>query len=246
MARSNAYTSTVAARTRAAQTILENPEMLARYEADGGLKEDLEQIVAAGLKAEAANRGQSLAAGESEGATTQVLLSFENLRQEYSSVMGVAQAVRGDLVRKDAAAPVLANLDQIITNEVPVRIVATKTAAGATKKKARKVESFEAIRAEIHKDAGALLALKDAAEAFARRRVTAQRLTALEEAAAGLSGKVGERAALKGASKSATQAEHDAVKEQKDIWASSYRILAQVGQADARVAELLKQAARAR
>lgn len=246
MARWNAYTATVASRTRLAQSILDNPELLADWEAGGGLKEDLEEIVSTGLAAEAANLGQSITAGEGVGATKSALLMFENLRNDYVKVMNVVQAVRSDLVRGGAGPEVVAGIDQIIKNEVPVRIVATKTAAGTVSKKATRTQSFEAIRAEIQKDAGALRALKEAAAAFERRKVNDERLAALEKAAAALSGKLGEKVTKKGAAKAATAAEHAAVAAQKQAWASSYRLLADLGRADARVALLLKDAARAR
>lgn len=246
MARSNAYSATVASRTRAAQAILDNPDQLAAWEASGGLKEDLEEIVLTGLAAEAANLGQSITAGEGVGATKSALLMFENLRNDYVKVMNVAQAVRGDLVRGGARPELVASIDQIIKNEVPVRIVPTKTVNGTASKKAVRSQSYEAIRAEIQKDAGAFRALKEAAAAFERRKVNDERLAALEKAAAALSGKLGEKVTKKGAAKAATAAEHAAVKEQRAIWSASYRLLAQLGRSDARVALLLKDAAGAR
>lgn len=79
----------VAARTRAAQTLLANAELLSSYEAIGGLPEDLEHIASTGLRAEAANIAQSLAAGDGHGATDAVIAAFDRLRGEHSSVMGV-------------------------------------------------------------------------------------------------------------------------------------------------------------
>lgn len=243
MASSNAFTPNTAARTRTAQTILANKDLLSQYERIGGLKEDLEAIATAGLAAEAANLGQSLAAAEGVGATKNALLMFEVVRGEYLQVMNVVQAVRGDLARKGAAPDLIARIDQIIKNEVPVRIVATKSADGTDTKKARKVQSFEAIRAEIQKDAGALRALKEAAAALEKRRVDDKRLAALEAGAVELSGLLGEKATKKGDAKAATAAEHAAVKAQRDVWSSSYRLLAELGRADAGVALLLKSAA---
>lgn len=246
MARSNAYNSKTAARTRTGQTILDNERLLAHYESLGGLKEDLEAIVERGLAAEALNLGQSIAAGEGVGATHNAILTIKALRADYVKVMNVVHAVRGDLVRAGAGPQLVASIDRIIKNEAPVRIVQTRTAAGTEVKKARRSNSYEAIRAEIQKDASALRALKDAAAAFARRKVDDQRLAALEAGAEALSGLLGEKALKKGRAKAATVAEHAAVKAQSDVWAASYRLLAALGRADPAVALLLKDAAKPR
>lgn len=117
------------------------------------------------------------------------------------------------------------------------------TKAGETKKVARKVTSLEAIRAEIGKDALALLEVKEIAASLARRKVTAQRLKAMVKDADGLTGLLGERAVSKGAAKAATVVEREAVKAQKDAWAGAYRLLAKLGRSDPRVAQLLTEAA---
>lgn len=244
MARTYAFNESVAARTRAAQAILSTPELLSLYEKIGGLQEDLIQIAESGLEAEAANLGQSLAKGESVGTTAKALLKFETLRKDYVQVMGVVQAVRGDLKRANASEELLATIDQIIKNEAPVRIVTSADEEGGEVKKAKRARSFEAIRAEIQKDAGALLGLGEAQAAFARRKLTPERFKELEREAMRLSGLLGDKTAKKGDAKAATQAEHAAVRAQGEVWGSTYRLLAQLGEADMRVAALLKEAAK--
>lgn len=236
----DAFTKKVAARTRTAQVILETPQLLAAYEKVGGLKLDLTLIAQAGLRAEAANMGQSMAMAATRGAAGAALVTFDQLREEYSSVMNVVTAVRSDLKREGADRNLLAQIDRIIANEAPVRIVAVDA---AKKKTARKVTSLEAVRAEIQKDASALLANKALLPALARRRVDGKRLKALVEGSQALSGMIGEKATKKGASKDATQAERQAVAEQKQAWSGAYRLLAALGRHDARVAQLLKEAA---
>lgn len=246
MAKADPYTPVVAARTRAAQTILSNKDLRTSYEGVGGLPEDLEHIVFAGQRAEAANLGQSIAVADKEGDTATVLTSFDRLRVEYTSVMGVVSAVKGELVRNKASGEIVKTIERIIKNEVPVRIVAVTSKTGEARKVARKVESLEAMRAEIQKDALALLEVKEIAASLARRKVTALRLKAMAKEAEGLTGRLGERSVSKGAAKAATAVEHEAVKAQKDAWGAAYRLLSQLGREDARVAQLLSEAARPR
>lgn len=245
MARTDAFTPRVAARTRAAQMILETPELLAAYEDAGGIREDLEEILQQGLQAEAANTGQSLATGEARGITAEALVIFERTRAEYLRVMAVVQAVRYDLVRDGWDKHTIKAIDQILKNEVPVRIVAVEK-EGTTTRTARKARSFEAIRSEILKDANALLSLQAVLPALARRRVTEDRLRELAHSADGLSGQFGEKTVKRGAAKAATQVEREAVNAQKQAWQGTYRILSIVGRQEPRIAQLLSEAARAR
>jgi hypothetical protein len=106
--------------------------------------------------------------------------------------------------------------------------------------------STEALRAEIAKDAKALIASKAAHKALTKRTVSVARLEKLQAGAEELAGKLAERATKKGASRTATAAKSDAVERQSKRWGATYRVLAMVAQADARVAELLKEAARSR
>ena len=100
------------------------------------------------------------------------------------------------------------------------------------------------MRAEIAKDAGALLGFTEIHPQLAARRVDQPRLDALAKAAADLAGALAVKTASKGARKTATQAEQDAVKEQGAQWAASYRLFAALGQQDERVRSLLKEAAK--
>lgn len=237
------YNPAVAARTRAAQTLLSDEKLLSSYEAIGGLPEDLEHIASTGLRAEAANLAQSQAAAHGQGATEVATTAFHRLRGEHASVMAVVIAVKGSLVRNNAPAETIATLDRIIKNEAPVRTVSVTTKTGEKRTSTRKISSRETVRAEIRKDALALLEAKKIRAALARRKVSAARLKAMANDAESLSGLLGERAVSKGAAKAATLVEREAVKAQKDAWAAAYRLLAQLGRADPRVAALLKEAA---
>jgi hypothetical protein len=248
MAKASAFNETVAARTRTAQAILTTPALLKAYAAAGGLKEDLAAIAAAGLRAEAANQGQSAVKGSSKAASARVLADFDALRGEYVSVMSVLSAVRGQLKREKASAATIVAVEQILENEVPVRIAATEAdPSSATKpKKAKKSASQEAIRAEIEKDATSLIAFKELHPVLAKRTVSLSRLATMKKSASALAGKLGARTVGKAEAKLATAAEHQAVRDQKELWSSTYRLLAQVGRVDARVQALLAEAAKTR
>jgi hypothetical protein len=230
------FSPVVAARPRTARSILDTPALLAIYQEVGGLPSDLDAIVVAGTHAEAGALGQSQSKGAQQAATLDVNKSFIEVQREYVAVMSVVQAVLKD-VAGDAAT--VAALKQILVNEAPV--VITTTASGA--KKSRKSTSHEALRAEIDRDASALLALQPAAAALAARKVDAARLTKLQADAHALSGKLAVSTTQKGAKKAATQATYQAVAEQKLAWQAAYRLLHLVGVRDARVAALLKESA---
>lgn len=236
-----AYNSTVAARTRTAEQILGCADLVAGYEELGGLRLDLEEIRDAGLAAEAANLGQSQARSVGKGATLDVLARFASAQKEYSAVMAVLQAARADLVRQGAPEALIAKVDDIIRNEAQVT-VRTVEVEGGTKRKVAKSLSQEALRAEMAKDAGALLDLAELHPVLAARKVTAGRLAALRAAAEELSGLLGARAVAKGEARAATQVEQDAVARQRRAWGSSYRLLHALGARDERVRSLLAQA----
>jgi glucosamine 6-phosphate synthetase-like amidotransferase/phosphosugar isomerase protein len=232
----DSFNATVAARTRCARQIRDTPDLLARFEAAGGLSSDLDAIVEAGDHAEAGALGQSQAKGSQQAATLEVHKGFAQVQHEYVAVMSVVQAVVSELARTGGTPETVAALKQVLVNEAAV--VVTTTASGA--KKARKAQSHEATRAEIERDASALLALSDAAAALAARKVDAARLTQLRDAARGLSGKVADGAAKKGSAKAATQLTHQAVAEQRAAWQGALRLLQLVAAGDARVQALLK------
>jgi len=237
------FDSTVAARTRAAAQILAAPELFASYEAKGGIREDLEGIRDHGQKAEALSQAQSAAQAAGGAATLYVLGNFVRLQKEYTAVMAVVQAARLDLAKAHAPIEVLSAVDRIIVNEAEVSIKTFIDKDGKSKKKAVKQVSQEALRAEMAKDGRALLDLPTIHHVLAVRKVDAARLSAMVTVAESLSGKLADRARAKGAQKLATAAVHDAVAAQKQVWSACYRLLAAVGSEDARVAQLLSEAA---
>ena len=240
------FDSTVAARTRAAVQILATPDLFASYEAQGGIKEDLESIRDHGQEAEALSQAQSAAQAAGGAATLYVLGNFVRLQKEYTAVMAVVQAARLDLTRASAPVEITSAVDRIMVNEAEVAIRTAVDPDGKSKKTAVKRVSQEALRAEIVKDARALLDLSGIHAILTKRKVDAPRLSAMIAVAESLSGKLAERATAKGAQKLATAAMHDAVAAQKQLWGACYRLLAAVGEEDARVAQLLTEAARKR
>src|SRR5262249_27876827 len=72
----------IAARTRAAQQILDTSDLLSLYESVGGLVADLHAIRDAGLAAEAQALAQSSAKSAGEAATLEVLTAFAALQKE--------------------------------------------------------------------------------------------------------------------------------------------------------------------
>lgn len=233
----------VAARTRTARQILADPTLLALFEDKGGLRRDLEAIRDAGESAEAQGVAQSVAKGQSGGATLDVLKSFAAVQREYNDVMAVVQAVRGDL-GKDAPSDLVSALDRILVNEAQVIVRTVEKEDGKKAREAARSTSQEALRAEIAKDAAALVALTAAHAALAERKVSLVRLHKLKDDADALAGKLAARATKKGAGKVATGMRAEAEKAQSAKWSSCYRILAKVGQVDQRVDALLKEAAR--
>lgn len=236
------FDQTVAARTRGAQQILSTPELLAAYIALGGLAADLQAIVAAGREAEISNHAQGSARSDGKAATAEVLRSFDALQRDYSLVMAVVRAVRAAVARANPDDPLLTRLDDIIANTAAVTVEINEQPDGKKTRTRSKALSQEAIRAEIQRDAEALLALAAVQAALAERRVDRPRLERLRDGAGGLSGKLGDRAAKKGASKDATERERVAAASQRDLWGGVYGILAALGRQDARVSVLLKDA----
>lgn len=240
------FDSTIAARTRAALQILATPDLLASYEAKGGTLEDLESIRHHGQTAEALSQAQSAAQAAGGAATLHVLGTFVALQKEYVAVMAIVQAARRDLAKVGASIETLSAVDRILVNEAEVAVRSTVAADGKTTRKTVKKASQEALRAEIARDARALLALSAIHAVLAKRKIDVPRLKAMIATSESLSGKLAERASAKGAQKSATTAMHDAVSEQKQVWGACYRLLAALGNEDARVAQLLAEAARKR
>jgi hypothetical protein len=235
------FNDAVAARTRAAAQILLTPELRARYEAHGGLVEDLEHVRDAGLRAETLNQAQTEAQAAGKGATLTVLERFGALQREYKAIMAVVQATRFDLVQAKAPRDLVAAVDQILKDETQVHIRVIPSAdETAQTRRARAAQSQEAVRAEIHKDAAGLLALTAVHAALAKRQVDAARLGRLQADAAALASHLAERTQRKGLAKAATQGERDAVAEQIARWTAIRRILDAIGQTDPAVASLLR------
>ncbi|MCK6587849.1 MAG: hypothetical protein HUU21_22225 [Polyangiaceae bacterium] len=237
-------TKVVAARTRAAECILGRADLLALFVSYGGLSSDLEIIRDAGLEVEAQELAKSTAAGKGVMATADAMLHFAEIQKEYVAVMSVVRLVRQDFADAGDAA-MAGTLERILKNEAMVT-VKTVQQEGQAKRKVVRSSSTEALRAEIAKDAKALVALKGAHKALAKRKVSIDRLEKLQAGAEELAGKLADRATKKGASRTATVAKSDAVERQSARWGAAYRVLSMVGHADARVAELLKEAARPR
>lgn len=242
------YDSTVATRTRTAAQIQDTPDLLEKFIELGGLPRDLTMIQKEGLTAEAANLGQSQAKSGGVSATLDILALFAALQKEYKSVMGVVAAVKAEIARNGGASEQVTRLEGILTNEAQLTIQTTveetdEDGAPVRKRKANRSASQEALRAEIAKDAGALLELTSVHEALSERRVTPERLTAMRTSAEKLAGLLAERSSAKGAGKTATQIEHEACARQRDVWGATYRILAALGRQDARVQSMLAEAA---
>ncbi len=248
MATSVTFDAKVAARTRAASEILHNKELLAIYQRHGGLREDLDAIVSHGQKAEALSHARSSSKSSGESATLTVLTAFSALQKEYAAVMAVVQAVRLDLLQAKAPAELVQAVEHIIRNEAPVLYRQEPSTEGAAGKKRKAVQSVshEALRAEIHKDAVALLGLTAVHAALKRRGVTTARLGQLRDDAQALSSELGDRATKKGASRGVTESLRAAVADQKAVWSACYRLLATAAQQDTRIHQLLKEATKKR
>lgn len=238
---STAYNPTVAARTRVAQEMLSLADVLKAYLAVGGKQSDLETIRDRGLAAEALNLSQSQAKGAEATAVTKVYVSFAELQRTYSGVMAIVRAAMEDALEAGNGALAEA-LERILANEATITVQSPAAADG--KRSSKRAQSQEALRAEIEKDAGALLKLTDAHALFTARKLTVAQLTSLKDNAKALSGRMSDRTTKLGAGKGATQSERDAVAAQSKRWSASYRLLAQVGRADTRLAALLKDAAK--
>jgi hypothetical protein len=238
------FNSVVAARARTAMQILETADLLEKYEALGGLRRDLAAIGQAGLEAEAANLAQSQSSAAGKGATVEVLAAFAALQREYAAVMSVVRAVRVEQARNSAPAQLIGKLDGIIANEAELSVTVSVDDGGAKRRRVRKSKSQEALRAEIAKDARALLELSELRDALAERRVDGSRLEALRQSAEDLSGLLAVRSASKGVAKASVQAERDAVKRQGEIWKGCSRLLWALADKDERVRSLLQEARR--
>lgn len=235
MAKGKSFNATVAARTRAAAQILATPELLERYAGLGGLADDLTNIVEQGQSAERLHRDQGAAEAGGVAATRVVQEAFAALKREHHAVMNVLSAVCAELELAGEKVA-LAKVKKILANEAAT---GTNGAKRTTKK-----NSQEAVRAEIGRDAKLLLEFAELEPLLAERRVDRPRLEQLRNDADGLSGKLATRVASVGARKAATAREQEAVRMQSVYWSATWRLLASLGQQDARVVALLADAVR--
>lgn len=247
MATATTFDSIVAARTRTALHMLTKPATLALYAAKGGLKADLERIRDSGQRAEALRQEQSGAAAAGGAATQDLVAALSSLQGDYTAIMGVVRAVRYDLAQSGAQSDVLKAVDVILANEaeVSIKVISDGDAAGGSKKRvASPRTSQEAQRAEIARDASALLSLTGIHAALKKRKVDKARLSKLLADAEALSGKLAFRTAAKGAQKRATTVMREAVSAQRQAWGACYSILSAVAGDDHEVAQLLTEASR--
>jgi hypothetical protein len=241
MAAITSFNSTTSARIRCAEHILGTPSSLAYYEDLGGVSEELQSVIDYGKLARDFNSAQGLAGAFSKVSTADIVTLFAKIRDDYSVIMGAVQAGRLELAKKNASAETIGALDAILANSSEVTMTTLKR-DGVKKRKRRASNSQEAIRNEIEKDAIALLGLTDAHEVLGRRKVTKERLEALLADAQQLSGKLSTRASKSKDKVVATKEEREAVKQQSEVWAACYRILAAVGARDPSVQSILKEA----
>ena len=247
MAAAKGYTPVVAARTRAAQQILSTPDLLAVFQARGGLKDDLDDIVSAGRDAEAFNQAQASTRSDGKQATREVLVEFADLQRDYVLLLGALRAILGKLRRADPDDPNVSRLEDIIANRASLTVSeVSDLAEGSTgpKRRATRSTSQEAVRAEIERDLTAVKGFSAIGASLTARTWTAQRIQTLLTKTSSLSGKLGDRVAKKGAVQAATTSERQAVARQNDSWGSAYGLLAAAARTDARIAALLRDARR--
>lgn len=237
------FSKTVAVRTRTAKHIMLDRSLLELYERYGGLMADLQAIVEAGERAELLFAARGEAKADGSAATVDVLEAFAALKREYSIVMGVLQASILNLEADGARADTIALAKQILANESAT--IVRKIVKPGEKRTARSA-SQEAQRAEIRKDAAALVSATALHDVLAKRRVSVARLTALVNDADALAGKLAERVAMQGAEIEATEAISEAVRQQRRIWNACYRILTRVAEANQPVAALLAECSQAK
>lgn len=222
------FDSNVRARTRAADFIRSNPQLLAAFVALGGMQSDLLLIIEAGMRAEAANLAQSGRMADGKAATVDVTTRFAALMREYKAVMAVLRVVLRDLRKGGADAALVAQVAQVLVDETDVSVAIKPNSDGTKAVKVRKSATQDAIRAEIYRDAAALVGLTGVHEALGSRQVPVERLQAMAAEAEALQGLLATRVAKKAERKGATAEEHDAVKAQREAWEAVYRLLRRI------------------
>ncbi|PZR17690.1 MAG: hypothetical protein DI536_05135 [Archangium gephyra] len=213
--------------------------MLTQFEAEGGLKPDLEAIVTHGKNAEALNQSQGSFTRQKGAAADRSQVAFVALQKENAAVMRVAKSLRAELTNAGDTAN-LKKLNAIIALEAQTAFSVEADEAGGTKKKKTRVQSQEAIRAEIARDAKSFLEFTEISANLAARKVDAARLQKLKADAEALTGKVEDKVAGASDRKIITAKEQEAVSKQSLHWSSAYPLLAQVAKRDVRAADALR------
>lgn len=239
MGRGASFNSEVAGRTSAASKILNTAELLTQFEAVGGLKSDLEAIVAHGKEAEALNQSQGALTRDKSAAAARSQEAFAAVQREYAAVMNVVAALHAELTLAGDKESVQ-RLKGIMASEAETAFSLKDAGDGAQKKKARRLVTQEALRAEIVRDAQSLLDFTAIAPRLAARRVDTARLQALKISAEALTGKVEERVASAAERKAATAKEMAAVSAQSLHWSSVSRLLSAMARNDVRALEVVK------
>lgn len=239
MGRGASFNSEVAGRTSAASKILNTAELLTQFEAVGGLKSDLEAIVAHGKEAEALNQSQGALTRDKSAATARTQEAFAAVQREYAAVMNVVAALHAELTLAGDKESVQ-RLKAIMASEAETAFSLKDLGDGSQKKKARRLYSQEALRAEIVRDAQSLLDFTAIAPRLAARRVDAARLQALKTSAEALTGKVAARVASAAERKAATAKETAAVSAQRLHWGAVARLLTAMARNDVRALEVVK------
>lgn len=111
------------------------------------------------------------------------------------------------MVEAGATPEVLEQVDAILKDETQISVRTTTLADGSTQKKRQASKAQEATRAEIERDASALIELTEIHAGLGQRRIDLARLTQLRDRARALSGKLAKRSEKKGAAKGVTKSE---------------------------------------
>lgn len=239
MARGSSFNSEVAARTLAASKLLNTAELLTQFEAAGGLRSDLEAIVAHGKEAEAFHQSQGILTKAKSNSAVSVQDAFLAVQREYAAIMDVVASLNAELVKAGDKASI-ATIKKIQENETEVAFNTEALADGSKKRKGRRERTQAATRAEISRDANELLNLKAIAPRLAARRVDEARLLKLKADADALAGLVADRVATATERKLATAREQEAVRNQYLHWQSMSRIAKSVAKREIGMLDIIR------
>ena len=234
------FNTTVSRRTLVAEHVLRSPGTLALFERFGGLREDVEAIVAAGKRALSGRVGRDQATAMRRGSVRVAREKFASLRREHLTVLAVLEIVTHELARDGAPALAFAQARAVLSDETERRVRPQANARGERVYRAR---GLEAVRAEVERDAQMLLAHAELHERLARRGVSRARLEALRQETEALGSQLTLRTVREGKRVSALGEERAAVREQKERWSLCYRMLRRAAREDPGLATLLREAA---